>query len=105
MIVNINHWHIWDIPNNVSLVLPSDMYMLHDNNSSKFTLFDNLGDFYKHKTKVINVESMDVDENVQCVDKFIDDNVVQYDDTLEGYIDDKEDVKYEYNEETVSTIL
>ena len=43
---------------------------------------------------------MTVEENVQRVDDFIDDNEVQYDDTLEDYIDDDEDIEYESDDET-----
>ena len=99
VVVNVNHRHIWDIPDNVFPVLPSDIDMLYDNNSSNFTLSIDLSDFELHQTKVINVKSMVVDENVQHIDDFIDDNEVQYDDTLEDYIDD-EDVEYESDDET-----
>ena len=74
--------------------------MLHKNNSSNFTFFVDLSDFELHHTEVVNFESIASEENVQCVDEFIDDNEVQYDDTLEDYIDDDEDVEYESNDET-----
>ena len=74
--------------------------MLHKNNSSNFTLFVDLSDFDLHQPEVLNVESMTIEENVQCVDDFIDDNEVQYDETLENYMDDEEDVEYESDNET-----
>ena len=43
---------------------------------------------------------MAADENLQRVYNFIGDNKGQYDDTLEDYIDDEEDVEYESNDET-----
>ena len=74
--------------------------MFHENNSSNFTLFVDLSDFDLHQTEVVNVESMVVKENVQRVDDFIDNNEVQYNDTLEDYMDDDEDVEYESNDKT-----
>ena len=74
--------------------------MFHENNSSNFTLFIDLSDFELYQTKVVNVESMVAEENVQSVDDFIDDNEVQYDGTLEDYMDDQEDFEYESNDET-----
>ena len=46
-----------------------------------------------HKIEGANVKSMAANENVQCVDNFVDDNKVQYDDTLEEYIDNEEYVE------------
>ena len=43
---------------------------------------------------------MAADENLQRVYNFIGDNKGQYDDTLEDYIDDEEDVEYESKHET-----
>ena len=43
---------------------------------------------------------MAAEENVQCVDNFIDDNKIQYDDTLEDYMDNEEDIEYESDDET-----
>ena len=100
MVVDVKHRHIWNILDNVSLVLPSDIDIFHENNSSNFTLFVDLSDFELHQAKVINVESMVVDENLQCVDDFVDDNKVQYNDTLEDYMNDEEDVEYEFDDET-----
>ena len=57
--------------------------MLHENNSSNFTLLVDLSDFELHQIEVVNVESMVAEENVQRVNDFIDDNEAQYDDTLE----------------------
>ena len=96
--MDVNHRHIWNIPDNVSPVIPSDIDMLHENNSSNFTRFIDLSDFELHQTEVVNVESMAAKESVQCVDDFVDDN--EYDDTLEDYMDDEEDVEYESDDET-----
>ena len=74
--------------------------MLYENNSSNFTLLVDLSDFELHQIEVVNVESMAVEENVQRVDNFIDENEIQYDDILENYMDDKEDVEYESDNET-----
>ena len=74
--------------------------MLHENNSSNFTLFVDLSDFEFYQTEVVNVESMVAEENVQHVDDFIDDNKVQYSDTLEDYMDNEEDIEYEFDDET-----
>ena len=32
VIIDVNHRHIWNIPDNVSPILPSDIDMLHENN-------------------------------------------------------------------------
>ena len=74
--------------------------MLHENNSSNFTLFVHLSHYELHQIVALNVESMAAEENVQSVDDFIDNNEVQYNDTLEDYMDDEEDVEYESDDET-----
>ena len=75
--------------------------MLHENNSSNFTLFVDLSNFELHQTEVVNVESMTTEGNVQRVNDFIDDNEIQYNDTLEDYIDDEEDVEYEFDDKNL----
>ena len=40
------------------------------------------------------------EDNVQRVDDFIDDNEIQYDDTLEDDMDDEEGVEYESDHKT-----
>ena len=82
MVVDANHRHIWNIWDNVSPVLPSDINMLHEDNSSNFTLFVDVSDFELHQTEVAMLSPWRVDD-------FIDDNEVQYDDTLEDYMDDE----------------
>ena len=76
MVVDVNHRHIWNIPDNVSQVIPSDIDMLHENNSANLTLFVDLTNFEFHQTQVINVESIAAEDNVQSND-FINDNEIQ----------------------------
>ena len=64
MVVDVNHRHIWNISDNVSQVLPSDIDILHENNSINLTLFVDFTDFEFHQTQVINVESIAVEDNV-----------------------------------------
>ena len=99
MVVDVNHWHIWNILDNVSQVLPSNIDILHDNNSTNLTLFVDFTDFELHQTQVINVESIADDDTLQG-DDFINDNEIQYDDTLEDDMEDEEDVEYKSDDET-----
>ena len=97
--MDVNHRHIWNILDNISQVLPSDIDVLHEINSSNFTFFVDLSDFELHQIEVVNVDSM-VAEEVQRVDDFIDDNEIQYEDTLEVDMDDEKNVEYESDDET-----
>ena len=53
----------------------NEINVLHDNNSSNFTLVD-FGDFDLHEIETINVGSMNDEEDVHGVDDFIIDNEV-----------------------------
>ena len=66
--------------------------MLYENNLVNLTLFVDFTDFELHQKQFINVESIATKDNVQGFDNFINDNEIQYDDTLEDDIDDEEDV-------------
>ena len=53
----------------------NEINVLHDNNSSNFTLVD-FEDFDLHEIETINVGSMNDEEDVHGVDDFIIDNEV-----------------------------
>ena len=97
--MDVNYRHIWNIVDNVSHVLSSDIDILHENNSSNLTLFVDFTDFELHQTQVINVESIADDDTLQG-DDFINDNEIQYDDTSEDDTDEEKEVEYESNDKT-----
>ena len=67
VVVDVNHWYIWNILENVFQVLAYDIYIyiFHENNSTNLTLFVDFTNFELHETQVINVKSITAEVNVQ----------------------------------------
>ena len=85
--MDLNHRHIWNILENVSQLLSSNIDILHENNSANLALFVDFTDFKLHQTQVINIESIVDDYKLQG-DNFINNNEIQYDDTSQDDTDD-----------------
>ena len=61
---------------------------------SSFILVVDLKYFNLKDVEAFNVESINKEEDVHVIDDFID-NKVQYDDTMEDYMNDKQDIEDE----------